>query len=1252
MTAKRKRQRAKRSQRGGRLDKLRFERLEQRLALTTAVPVVFDDTYTLTPDSPLEVPQRFSVLTNDREWDRDRHQAVLVSEPAQGTVEFRVDGSFDYSPNETFAGVDSFSYRIEGGDRASAVATVTIGTHEALADVVRYRLEVVNLDGESVDSAPVGTLLELRGYVDHLSTDPDFGVAMSALDVVHPSAPLHFVLPVLDGDGFRSLAISTAGSEALTVGSLRDVRQGAVNDETLLFRAPFWSEEPGVIEFGAARPTGHGDFNSSPWPAAQWNQAERGPLDFLTHGEIDFGGTTTIDITDAQYVAPEPTDDLYVVAANGTLVVDAESGVLANDSTLNSGPLTARLIQAPTQGELVFREDGSFVYEQRHLPSVNSDRFYYVVDDGEHQRVATVAIRIDPDTVPTETRKPAWQNPTNRFDVNDDGFVTPLDGELVAQSLKAGGARTLDAGTDSPPPPFLDVTGDNKLSIADVDAIVDQLGEDLVALRLKVVDASGAEVDAIPIGDEFFLEVIAADLRSQPQGVFAAFTDISFDGALASVLGDISFGESFPIAQSGDGLTAGLIDEVGAARNNSTVQTATAAELVMRIPLVGLQKGQLVITADAADELPQHDVLLLGRNVPVPAGRIQYGEAIVTIGELPVDAPQTVADTYEGIEDQRLEVDRAEGVLANDSDPNVVPLVAQIVQPPAHGAVELTQDGSFIYTPEADFAGADRFSYRASNGNSVSGLTVVSLTVHPVDDDAPIAVSDSYTVGVNGALTVAAGEGALANDYDPDGDALTVELVTAPLHGELTLAEDGSLSYRPVADFVGTDSFGYRATDGEFTSEETTVEIHVTEVTDAIVRVRLEVVDSSGDRVKSVTVGDRFMLRASVEDVRQQPRGVFAAYADVEYDPTLVATAGEITFGDLYNNGKSGDISNAGLIDEAGAFTSSLEPIGGGEFLLFALDFEATSAGEVVFAGNPADDLPIHDFVVYGLNDPVPGGQVDFTDAEVASLPAAKVSFGRATLKIVTASVNPTQADEFKIESESQEQSLDVLANDLDTALRINSVSNSSVEGVVEASADGRHILYTPPANFIGTDRLTYTVVGENGDLHTADLTVRVVSRYQNQQNQYDTDGDGTLAPLDALFGINRLNERGARQLKESDLRIEGRVRFLDTNGDGFHSSGDVLVVINRLNDISQQAAEGEAAVAGATIHDDLFGKSDELVTLNEQRQQEVELLLSDIVQPTPAPETREAADREFAVPIERQVDQLLLDGGLDQLDL
>ena len=61
-------------------------------------------------------------------------------------------------------------------------------------------------------------------------------------------------------------------------------------------------------------------------------------------------------------------------------------------------------------------------------------------------------------------------------------------------------------------------------------------------------------------------------------------------------------------------------------------------------------------------------------------------------------------------------------MLANDTDADGDALTAILVTGPAHGTLALNADGSFIYTPAANYNGADSFTYKASDGSADSDV--------------------------------------------------------------------------------------------------------------------------------------------------------------------------------------------------------------------------------------------------------------------------------------------------------------------------------------------------------------------------------------------------------------------------------------------------------------------------------------------------------------------------------------------------
>ncbi len=198
------------------------------------------------------------------------------------------------------------------------------------------------------------------------------------------------------------------------------------------------------------------------------------------------------------------------------------------------------------------------------------------------------------------------------------------------------------------------------------------------------------------------------------------------------------------------------------------------------------------------------------------------------------DPPVANDDAYATDEDTPLTV-AAPGVLGNDTDADGDPLTAVLDSTTSNGTLALNPDGSFSYTPNADFSGTDSFTYFANDGTSNSNLATVTITVNPVNDP-PVAVDDAYTTDEDTPLTVAA-PGVLGNDTDTDGDPLTAVLDSTTSNGTLALNADGSFSYTPNADFSGTDSFTYFANDGTSNSNLATANITVNLVNDPPVAV-------------------------------------------------------------------------------------------------------------------------------------------------------------------------------------------------------------------------------------------------------------------------------------------------------------------------------------------------------------------------------------------------------------------------------
>ncbi|MCW3094391.1 MAG: repeat-containing protein [Chthonomonadaceae bacterium] len=127
--------------------------------------------------------------------------------------------------------------------------------------------------------------------------------------------------------------------------------------------------------------------------------------------------------------------------------------------------------------------------------------------------------------------------------------------------------------------------------------------------------------------------------------------------------------------------------------------------------------------------------------------------AWVTITVNPVNHPPVATDdAYSLNQDTALTVP-ANGLLANDTDAEGSPLMAALVSSPTHGALTLQPDGSFLYTPAANYAGPDTFTYEANDGANDSNVATVHLTVRATP---PAEVTGSVSFKASG-FTAAGG---------------------------------------------------------------------------------------------------------------------------------------------------------------------------------------------------------------------------------------------------------------------------------------------------------------------------------------------------------------------------------------------------------------------------------------------------------------------------------------------------------------
>ena len=187
-------------------------------------------------------------------------------------------------------------------------------------------------------------------------------------------------------------------------------------------------------------------------------------------------------------------------------------------------------------------------------------------------------------------------------------------------------------------------------------------------------------------------------------------------------------------------------------------------------------------------------------------------ETITLLGSeyIPNNAPISVDGST--VKDE----DTPQTITLSASDVDGDDLTYSIGTAPTNGTVILT-GAEAVYTPNENFNGTDSFTFTSSDGTIESNAGTVAITVTPVND-APVAQdgTESVNPGVSRTFSL------IANDID--GDDLTYSIINQPSNGSISINENQA-TYISDQIFLGEDNFTFSVSDGELTSNISTISI-------------------------------------------------------------------------------------------------------------------------------------------------------------------------------------------------------------------------------------------------------------------------------------------------------------------------------------------------------------------------------------------------------------------------------------------
>ncbi|TDO23585.1 Ig-like domain-containing protein [Sediminibacterium goheungense] len=151
-------------------------------------------------------------------------------------------------------------------------------------------------------------------------------------------------------------------------------------------------------------------------------------------------------------------------------------------------------------------------------------------------------------------------------------------------------------------------------------------------------------------------------------------------------------------------------------------------------------------------------------------------------------------------------------VGANDTDAQGQMGAPTVTTNPKNGTFTINGN-SIVYTPGAGFYGKDSLIYSRSNISSdpcvpvLSDTAIVRITVN---NQPPVAGNDIVTTFGCTPVDI----NAKTNDSDPEGTPLTINIVSQPTNGTVTINGNGTIRYTPNNGFTGSDGFTYKVKDG------------------------------------------------------------------------------------------------------------------------------------------------------------------------------------------------------------------------------------------------------------------------------------------------------------------------------------------------------------------------------------------------------------------------------------------------------
>ncbi|HGZ6662595.1 tandem-95 repeat protein [Vibrio parahaemolyticus] len=1157
-------------------------------------PVAVDDTTSIQEDTAVTI----DVLTNDTDVDGDKLSIESASVPKeQGTVEV-VDGKLVFTPVENFNGHAEIIYTVTDGELTDeAKVTVTVNPVNDAPTIKVDAVESITEDAVNTDTV-VATLTvrdtdtpedqltvslenNSNGYfvlvgnevkltqagVDAVNNDElnlkDLTISASVSDGVNPTAS--------DSD---SLVVNRVNDAPTVENAIADQVLSEDFDAYTIDLNEVFKDSDSSLEFSVS---GNNSIQISIvsgvatiTPTADWNGKET--ITFTAKDPSGESVSQTVNFTVAPVVDIEA-DSADVVEDTPTII-----NVLGNDTFESTDKVVSLdADNGPKNGTVIVNNDGTVTYTPDDN-YVGEDTFTYIVTSGGMSESTTVEVNVTPvndapvakDDIATTQEDTAVTIDVLPNDTDVDGDKLSIQSATVPEAQ--GKVEIVDGKLVFTPAE--NFNGDAEITYTVTDgSLTDQA---TVKVTVNAVN------DTPEVESNIADQTLAEDFTPYSIDLNNAFSDV--DGELTfSVSGNSNIQVAIvngiatftPTADwsGSEALTFTATDPSGESVSQTVNFTVASVADIVADKATVVEDTPTIIKVLGNDTFEGTDkvVSLDTNNGPAngtvsvnPDGSVTYTpndnyhgtdsftyivtsggvseSAIVEVNVTPAnDAPVAKDDIATTQEDTAVTID----VLPNDTDVDGDKLSIESVSvPKEQGTVEVV-DGKLVFTPAENFNGDAEITYTVTDG-ALTDQATVKVTVNAVND-TPVVESNIA-------------DQTLAEDFTP----YTIDLNTAfsdvdNVDGELTFSVSGNSNIQvaivngiatitPTADWNGSETLTFTATDPSGESVSQPVNFTVAPVAD-IVADKATVVEDTSTVIK-VLGNDTFEGDGKVVslDTNNGP-----ANGTVSVNPD-----GSVTY--TPNDNYQGTDSFTYIVTSGGVSEST------------TVSVDVTPVNDAPVA---KDDTAITDEDTPVTIDVLPNDNC--IDGDKLSIQSASVPEAQGKVEIVDGKLVFTPAENFNGDAEITYTVTDgELTDAAKVTVTVNPVNDAptiKVDAVESITEDA-----------VSTDTVVATLTVRDTDTPEDQLTVSL----ENNSNGYFV-----------LVGNEvKLTQAGVDSVNNDELNLKN-LTISASVSDGVNptaSDSDSLVV-NRVNDaptikvdavesITEDAVNTDTVVATLTVRD------------------------------------------------------------------